>query len=202
MEDAPVPSPAPWWRGPLASTLAIAAGALVALVLCQGYAAHQYGTGGVRPGSREYLLAQLANLVGFAVAIFLGTFVAAQVGAALRVREARARRTRLLAALGAELALIPRADAAPAVGGYRDPVRLALPGRLLDSDLLDTGRDRALLAALLGLQAAIARHNDLVLTNAVLLLHGEDDRVQGAIGRYRQELDRAVAAVRGLLPVG
>ena len=78
MEDAPVPSPAPWWRGPLASTLAIAAGALVALVLCQGYAAHQYGTGGVRPGSREYLLAQLANLVGFAVAIFLGTFVAAR----------------------------------------------------------------------------------------------------------------------------
>lgn len=200
MGGAPVPSPAPPWRGSLGLTLTIVAVVLIAIVLCEGYMSQLYGANGARLGTPGFILGQVLNLVAIAGAVFLGTFVAAQVGAALRARGAQGHRARLLAALGAELALIPRGDAAPAVGGYRDPVRLALPARLLEGELLGAGRDQVLLAAVLGLQMAVARHNDLVLTNAVVLLHGKDDRTQGAIERYRQDLDRAVAAVRGLLP--
>lgn len=201
MEPSSVHPHAPSWRHPLVLAGVVSGVMLALIVLCQQVASMQYGATGARYGSRAYTIAQVANSLAFTGEIFLGTFVAGQVGAFLRAQARRERRAALLAALALELALIPAGDPAPA-DGYRDPVRLTLPGRLLEGDLLDAAGDRELLAALLGLQAAVARYNDLVLTNAVALLGDDDARLAGAIARYRQELDRALAGVRPLLPVG
>ncbi len=179
----------------------VAAVALVVIVFCQNFASRQYGTGSVRPGSGEFTLAQVANTLALASGIFLGTFVAGQLLAFLRAREAGDRRAFLLHALGAELALVPRPDAGMRdATPYRDPVRLTLPALLLDGTLLDGGEDRDLLAAMLVLQAAVGRYNDVVLTNAVVLLNGDDAQLNDIARRYHQEVGRAVAEVRRLLP--
>ncbi len=197
------PRRVPRWPAFWPLTGAVAVAALVLIVVCQNVASRQYATSNVRPGSGEFTLAQVANSLALAGAIFLGTFVAGQLLAFLRTREAGDRHAFLLDALGTELALVPLPDAGTRNDTpYRDPVRLTLPARLLDGTLLEGGVDREFLAALLALQAAVGRYNDVVLTNAVVLLNGDDAQLNDIARRYHQEVGRTVTAVRRLLPEG
>lgn len=191
----------PKWRHPLVILAVGVAVALVIIVACQQYAAQIYGPTGVRPGSRDYTLAQIANSLSFASTIFIGTFTAGQLRSWLRLRGERERHFALRLALAVELATVPRGDLSlGSSDAYRDPVRLALPARLIDDGVLNAAEDQALIAALLRLQAAVARYNDLVLTNAVVLINGNDARLQDLIRRYWQSVDGAIADVRRLLP--
>lgn len=194
-------SPRSEWRHPLAILAVGVAVALVILVACQQYASQIYGPTGVRPGSRDYTLAQIANSLAFASAIFIGTFIAGQLRSWLRFRGEQDRRSTYLCALATELTTVPRGDLLlDSSNAYRDPVRLSLPARLIDGGILSAPGDRELIAALIRLQAAVSRYNDLILTNAIVLINGDEVRLQDMARRYWQSLDGAIASVERLLP--
>jgi len=201
MQSPASPSLRPVWRHPLAILAVGVAVALVIMVVCQQYTAHLYGPTGASPGSREYTLAQIASYLAFASAIFIGTFVAGQLRSWLRFRDERERRAVFLRALATELSAVPRGDyVLGSSDAYRDPVRLLLPARLIDGGIIRAAEDQDLLAALLRLQAAVTRYNDLILTNAVVLINGDEVRLQGMARRYWQSVDNAIADVLRLVP--
>lgn len=157
------------------------------------------------PRSREQaILFTLAGIAQFSTAFFLALFAALRADALLRRRRQLARRRALLGSLAAELALLADSTGTRSTGpaGYRDPLRLTLPAHALASDLLDPGRDTALVRALLHLQMALARYNDLVLTNALILLEGGGSDLTATAADYRQTVDAAVGQVTALLPPG
>jgi hypothetical protein len=195
------PPSAPW-RHPLSVAAVATAIAVGCVVLFQALASQQFGNPVLRPDSREYLLGQVCSALSFASAIFLGVFLAGLVRDLLGARAGHMRREALLRTLHAELAISPLTVAIPGDAGYRDPLRLTLLPRLLDGTVLDADGDRDLLAALLVLQAAVGRYNDLVLTNAVILVNGDDSTLDALARRYQEEVQRAVATVRRHLPVG
>ena len=189
------PRPSPW-RHPLAIAAVGITVALAIIVVHQNTAAAIFGTRGAEPGSREFLVSQVANALVMATAVFLGTHLAGQVRALLHVQEEREDGRLFLATLATKLALLARDEPA---GTYRDSLRLTLPARVLESGHLGTA-DRELLAALLALQTAVVRYNDLILTNAIVLVNGEDMRLRDTIGRYRQGVERALTEVQRSLP--
>lgn len=138
------------------------------------------------------------NLAG----LFLAVFGAFRVEAAFHDRRRRARRRTLLRRLATELAHLPPPAGGDAPPGYHDPLRLATPAQLLGSDLLDGRRDAPLVAALLALEGAATRYNDLVLTNALILAEGAAHALDPLAWRYRSALDAAAARVRALLAEG
>jgi len=204
MSMAPGSTSSRAWRALIASTAAGLILAAVAVVACQAFVARQYGANGtVEVGATGYLLAQFANGVAFAAAMFAGTFLAGQVRAVGRLRAAATRRAALLAALRAELDLVPRPPASAAPGdAYRDPLRLLLPARVLDAGTLGADDDPALPGALLALQAAVARYNDLVLTSALVLAADPDPALRARAQRYWVAVERAIDEVRCRLPGG
>ena len=184
---------------PITGVVAVASLAL--MLICQSVAASQFSNAGVRPGTTAYTIAQLANSLAFSGAIFLGTFLGGQALGLMRALRMGERRALFLHALNSELSLIPHAAAVIGAGAhYRDPVRLTLLPRLLDGTVLDTDRDRDFLDALLVLQAAAGRYNDLVLTNAVILVNGDDVKLDDLARRYHLDVGRAVGDVRRFLP--
>ncbi len=158
--------------------------------------------GDLRPGSWQVsayaILGGLQNLTG----LFLAVLGALRVEGIFRDRRRRARRWALLGRLATELAQISPLVGGDGPPGYHDPLRLATPTQLLGTDLLDARRDEPLVAALLALEGAAARYNDLVLTNALVLAAGADRALDPLARRYRAALDAAVARVRALLAEG
>ena len=192
--SSPAPEHPSSRRTPTVSPLLIGLAAGLALAVCGVLIsnAQMSTSSGLRPGAPSFAIYLLGSWLLSGSGSFVAAFAAIQVSLLLRDRREAGRRGVLLRALALELDDLHAHNATRrAVGvAYRDPVRLTVPARLLDGPLRGDARDRDLLGALLALQAAIGRYNDLVLTNALVLTDGGDAR----LGAIADDYWRAIAA--------
>src|SRR4051795_2074797 len=147
--------------------------ALVLIVFCSFLTNQIFGPTSPQPGLLGNTLRTVASSVQVGAEIFIAVFAALQADRTLRFRAQATRRRACLAYLEDELATLldDRARMASR-SSYRDPVRLLMPGQLLGGELLRPEADADLIAALFALQEAVGRYNDLVLTNALVLVEG------------------------------
>lgn len=132
--------------------------------------------------------------------IFIAVFTALQVDRTLRFRAQANRRRASLTYLERELAdLLDDRVRLSTRSSYRDPVRLAMLGQLLSGDLLRPDADAALIAALFTLQTAVGRYNDLVLTNALVLVEGMNRQLDAVAQQYWHAIESAAVELRPFL---
>lgn len=152
---------------------------------------------GINASRQSQVVFQLVNILQISTGLFLGLFAALHCHTLIDLRIRRAGSRALLARLAAELALLP--DREPPGHGYRDPLRLAMPPHVLASDPFHPDEDADLLLALLALQGAVGRYNDLVLTSALVLAEGQSFDADATASRYWRAARDAAMAVRALL---
>ena len=184
------------WR--TAGPILVVAVALIAF--CAFLTDQILGPVGVRTGGMLLVLHTIASTLQFAGGIFVAVFAALQVDRTLRFRAQATRRRACLAYLEGELAaLLDERASQWSRSSYRDPLRLMMLEQLLGGDLLRPEADAALIAALFALQGAVARYNDLVLTNALVLVEGMNRQLDAVAQQYWRAIESAAAVVRPLL---
>lgn len=206
MVDTPRGASRPYWLAPLAILLL---GVAIGLAMIAGGTAlliYQYTrntSNGYISSTHYYAVAQAGNALVQARTILFSLAFAMQGLALVRAHREAARRRLLLGALGRELGLLGGRDEADRVAHYRDPIRLTMPARVLDGTAPEPARDGALVAALLELQHAVARYDDLVLTNAVVIANDGDSVLAARGERYWRRVQTAREAVHAALgPAG
>jgi hypothetical protein len=173
--------------------------ALVLIVFCSFLTNQIFGPTSPQPGLLGNALRTVASAVQVGAEIFIAVFAALQADRTLRFREQATRRRACLAYLEDELATLLDDRRLATRSSYRDPVRLLMPGQLLGGELLRPEADADLIAALFSLQEAVGRYNDLVLTNALVLVEGMNRQLDAVAQQYWRAIEVAAAQVRPFL---
>lgn len=175
----------------------VLAAAVALIALCAFLTNEILTPTGARAGIIMTTLRAVVGALQVAGGIFVAVFAALQVDRTVQIRAQAGRRRACLAYLDDELdaLLADRASKSPR-SSYRDPVRLLMPEQLLGGDLLRPGADAALIAALFALQEAIGRYNDLVLTNALVLVEGMNRQLDAVAQQYWRAIEVAASALR------
>ena len=170
------------------------------IVFCAFLTNQIFGPTSPQPGPLGAALRTIASSLQVGAEIFIAVFAALQADRTLRFRAQVTRRRACLAYLEDELAtLLDERARTASRSSYRDPVRLLMPGQLLGGELLRPEADADLIAALFALQEAVGRYNDLVLTNALVLVEGMNRQLDAVAQQYWRAIEVAAAEVRPFL---
>ncbi len=128
---------------------------------------------------------------------FLGGFSGYLFASLQRREETKSRRSFLLKALRQELnsigSKVQPYDVSKVI--YRDPIRLRVPTQLLDGQTLEFRKDSKLIEALLHLQVALSKCNDMIeVTNLAQSIAPVPDSAHGQI--YANIVERHELVIR------